>query len=184
VDRVTPWASRRVLVTGATGIVGSWLVRKLVEDGAFVVGLVRDMNPQSELIRSGLWRRMTIVNGALEDYRAVERAVVEHEVDSVFHLAAQAIVTTAFRSPLATFEANIRGTYNLLDACRVSSSRAATRLTENRRSCLTRRRCRSPDVTRTTSARVARICSRSRMHTPITCLSSSRGAGTFTAAVI
>jgi CDP-glucose 4,6-dehydratase len=123
VDRVTPWASRRVLVTGATGIVGSWLVRKLVEDGAFVVGLVRDMNPQSELIRSGLWRRMTIVNGALEDYRAVERAVVEHEVDSVFHLAAQAIVTTAFRSPLATFEANIRGTYNLLDACRVHAGR-------------------------------------------------------------
>lgn len=119
VDVVTPWAARRVLVTGATGIVGSWLVRQLVEDGAFVVGLVRDMNPQSELIRSGLWTRITIVNGALEDYQAVERAIVEHEVDSVFHLAAQAIVTTALRSPLATFEANIRGTYNLLDACRV-----------------------------------------------------------------
>ncbi len=68
------------------------------------------MNPQSELIRSGLWTRITVVNGALEDYAAVERAVVEHDVDSVFHLAAQAIVTTALRSPLATFESNIRGT--------------------------------------------------------------------------
>lgn len=116
---MTQWAARRVLVTGATGIVGSWLVRQLVEDGAFVVALVRDMNPQSELIRSGLWTRITVVNGALEDYAAVERAVADHEVDSVFHLAAQAIVTTALRSPLATFESNIRGTYNLLDACRV-----------------------------------------------------------------
>jgi CDP-glucose 4,6-dehydratase len=119
VDGVTPYASRRVLVTGATGIVGSWLVRRLVEDGAFVVAFIRDLNPQSELIRSGLWTRTTVVSGALEDYHAVERAVSEHEVDTVFHLAAQAIVTTALRSPLATFEANIRGTYNLLDACRV-----------------------------------------------------------------
>jgi CDP-glucose 4,6-dehydratase len=119
VDLVTAWAARRVLVTGATGIVGSWLVRQLIEDGAFVVGLVRDMNPQTELLRSGLWKRITIVNGALEDYHTVERAVIEHEVDSVFHLAAQAIVTTALHSPRATFESNIRGTYNLLEACRV-----------------------------------------------------------------
>jgi CDP-glucose 4,6-dehydratase len=109
-------------VTGATGIVGSWLVRQLVEDGAFVVGLVRDMNPQTELLRSGLWKRITIVNGALEDYHTVKRAVIEHEVDSVFHLAAQAIVTTALRSPLATFESNIRGTYHLLEACRVHAN--------------------------------------------------------------
>lgn len=121
VDIVTSWTSRRVLVTGATGIVGSWLVRQLVDDGAFVVALIRDMNPQSELIRSGLWTRITVVNGALEDYSAVERAVVEHDIDSVFHLAAQAIVTTALRSPLATFESNIRGSYNLLEACRVHS---------------------------------------------------------------
>ena len=121
VDIVTSWTSRRVLVTGATGIVGSWLVRQLVDEGAFVVALIRDMNPQSELIRSGLWTRITVVNGALEDYAAVERAVVEHDIDSVFHLAAQAIVTTALRSPLATFESNIRGSYNLLEACRVHS---------------------------------------------------------------
>jgi len=121
VDIVTSWTSRRVLVTGATGIVGSWLVRQLVDEGAFVVALIRDMNPQSELIRSGLWTRITVVNGTLEDYAAVERAVVEHDIDSVFHLAAQAIVTTALRSPLATFESNIRGSYNLLEACRVHS---------------------------------------------------------------
>jgi CDP-glucose 4,6-dehydratase len=113
------WGSKRVLVTGASGLVGSWLVKYLVEAGARVVALVRDRDPQSELFRGGLESRIAIVNGALESYRDVERALVEHDVDTVFHLGAQTIVGAALRSPLATFEANIRGTYNLLEACRV-----------------------------------------------------------------
>ena len=113
------WRTSRVLVTGATGIVGSWLVKRLLKAGAAVVVLVRDWDPQSELIRSGVIKRTTVVNGMLEDFRTVERAVTEHEVDTVFHLGAQTIVGTALRSPIATFEANIRGTYHLLEACRL-----------------------------------------------------------------
>jgi CDP-glucose 4,6-dehydratase len=113
------WADRRVLVTGATGIVGSWLVKRLLAEGAQVVALVRDADPQTELIRSGDIQRTSVVNGRLEDYGDVERAINEHETDTVFHLGAQAIVTTAHRSPLATFEANIRGSYHVLEACRV-----------------------------------------------------------------
>ena len=109
----------RVLVTGATGLVGSWLCRRLLNDGAQVVALVRDWDPQSELVRSGDIRRCTVVSGCLEDYASVVRAIVDNQVDTVFHLGAQAIVGTALLSPLATFEANIRGTYNLLEACRV-----------------------------------------------------------------
>lgn len=109
-------------MTGGTGLVGSWLVKHLVDAGAYVVTLVRDWDPQSELIRSGTINRTSVVNGCLEDYATVERAINEHEVDTVFHLAAQAIVGTALRSPLATFESNIRGTYNLLEACRVHGS--------------------------------------------------------------
>lgn len=113
------WHTSRVLVTGATGIVGSWLVKRLLKAGAAVVVLVRDWDPQSELIRSGAIKQTTVVNGMLEDFRSVERAMTEHEVDTVFHLGAQTIVGTALRSPVATFEANIRGTYHLLEASRL-----------------------------------------------------------------
>ena len=115
------WYSRRVLVTGATGLVGSWLVKALLETGAYVVVLIRDADPQSELMRSGDIRRVSVVVGALEDFFAVERAINLHDADTVFHLGAQTLVRVAQRSPLQTFEANIRGTYNLLEACRLHS---------------------------------------------------------------
>ncbi|MBI4538004.1 MAG: GDP-mannose 4,6-dehydratase [Gemmatimonadetes bacterium] len=114
-----PWRARRVLVTGATGMIGSWLVRDLLAARAEVFALVRDADPQSELVRSGDLARVTVINGALEDFWSLERAVNEHEVDTVFHLGAQVLVGPAQRFPLPTFEANIRGTYNLLEACRL-----------------------------------------------------------------
>ncbi len=116
------WAGERVLVTGASGIVGSWLVKRLLAKGARVVALVRDWDPQTELLRSGDVRNVAVVTGALEDYAALERAINEHEVSTVFHLGAQTIVGSALRSPFATFESNVRGSYNLLEACRVHAS--------------------------------------------------------------
>ncbi len=113
------WKDHRVFVTGATGFIGSWLVRRLLEQGAYVAVLVRDADPQSQLISSGDIHRTRVLNGALEDYATLERAINEHETDTVFHLGAQTLVGPALRSPLPTFEANIRGTYNLLEACRV-----------------------------------------------------------------
>lgn len=112
------WGNRRVLVTGATGIVGSWLVKELFQRGATVIALVRDADPQSELVRSGDIGRTVVVNGELEDERVVQRAVNEHEVDTIFHLGAQTLVGVAHRSPVPTLEANIRGTYLLLEAAR------------------------------------------------------------------
>lgn len=123
-----PWAGRNVLVTGATGLVGSWLIRDLLALSAHVVAFVRDPDPQSELWRSGDWRRVTIVQGSLEDDRAVERAINEHAADTVFHLGAQPIVSVAQRSPLPTFEANIRGTYHVLDACRLHQTTLVKRV--------------------------------------------------------
>lgn len=115
---MTAWKDRSVLVTGATGFVGSWLCRALLEEGARVTALVRDWDPQSEFIRSGDIRRCAVVEGRLEDYGTLVRAVTGHGIETVFHLGAQAIVGTALLDPLDTFESNIRGTYNLLEACR------------------------------------------------------------------
>jgi CDP-glucose 4,6-dehydratase len=113
------WSDKRVLVTGATGMVGAWLVKELLAQGASVVVFVRDADPQSELFRSKTIRKVSVVNGALENFWDLERAINEHEVDTVFHLGAQTIVGTALRFPFKTFEANVRGTYNLLEACRL-----------------------------------------------------------------
>ncbi len=115
------WSQRRVFVTGATGIVGSWLVKDLLAQGAYVVALVRDADPQSELYRSGDIHSISIVSGRLEDFHTLERAINEYEIDTVFHLAAQPLVGVAHRFPLHTFESNIRGSYNLLEACRIHS---------------------------------------------------------------
>lgn len=116
---MSDWSARRVLVTGATGFVGSWLTRRLVDEGAYTVALVLDHDPMSEAIRSGTLSRTHVVDGRLEDADTVMRAVVDHEVDTVFHLGAQTIVGAARRSPAATFTANITGTWNVLEAARL-----------------------------------------------------------------
>lgn len=113
------WNDRRVLVTGATGMIGAWLVKDLIAAGADVTALVLDADPRSELYRSGDINHCTVVNGALEHYATVERAINANEIDTVFHLGAQAIVGVAHRSPLPTFEANVQGTWNILEVARV-----------------------------------------------------------------
>jgi len=112
------WAGRRAFVTGATGLVGSWLTRALLERGVQVTVLVRDADPQSELIRSGDLARTTVVNGEVQSLDTVLRALNHHRPDTVFHLAAQTQVGAAYRDPFETFESNVRGTYALLEACR------------------------------------------------------------------
>ncbi|MGC9504493.1 GDP-mannose 4,6-dehydratase [Baaleninema sp.] len=112
------WQDRSVFVTGCTGLLGSWMTQELVSRGANVVGLVRDWVPQSRLFSEGLSQKITTVYGCLEDLSVLERTINEHEIDTVFHLAAQTIVGVANREPLGTFEANIKGTWNLLEACR------------------------------------------------------------------
>jgi len=112
------WKNRNVFITGCTGLLGSHLTGMLVEREANVVGLVRDLVPKSNLNLSGVYDRINIVRGCIEDFFTLERALNEYEVDSVFHLAAQTIVGTANRNPLSTLESNIKGSWCLLEACR------------------------------------------------------------------
>ncbi len=118
--RANFWRDRPVFVTGATGLVGGWLTRRLVDAGADVVCFVRDWVPQSELVRSRGIDRVKVVRGDICDRDTLERAIGEYQSDTVIHLAAQAIVGIANRNPISTFETNVRGTWNLLEACRRS----------------------------------------------------------------
>ena len=117
------WTASSVLVTGATGVVGSRLVHRLLELGAHVVCFVRDQDPASALWFSGDIDRVAVASGRLEIFEHVKAAMVEREVDTVFHLGAQAIVGVGQRDPLGTFESNIRGTYHVLEACRMTRAR-------------------------------------------------------------
>ena len=114
------WRDRRVFVTGATGLVGGWLIRRLLEAEADVVCLIRDWTPNSELYQSRMIDKVTVVSGDLCDQAVLERALGEFEINTVMHLAAQTIVGIANRNPVSTFEANIGGTWKLLEACRRS----------------------------------------------------------------
>jgi len=114
------WQDRPTLVTGATGLLGGWLVRRLLDLGADVVCLVRDWVPQSEFVRDRMIDRVKVVRGDVRDQALLERALGEYEINTVVHLAAQTIVGIANSNPISTFETNIGGTWSLLEACRRS----------------------------------------------------------------
>lgn len=115
-----PWLGHRVFVTGATGLLGSWVVRELQARGADVVALIRDRVPRSNLWSAADTEDLVCVHGSLEDYELVARSLNEYEIQTVLHLGAQTIVPTANRAPLSTFESNIRGTWHVLEGCRVT----------------------------------------------------------------
>ncbi|CAA9512452.1 MAG: UDP-glucose 4-epimerase [uncultured Solirubrobacterales bacterium] len=112
------YAGSVALVTGGQGFIGSHLVERLLVEGARVVVPRRDVPARSYFRLAGLERRCDLADLDLLDAAAVLRVLNEHEVEHVFHLAAQAIVAVANRSPASTFESNVRATWNLLEACR------------------------------------------------------------------
>src|SRR5713101_10028103 len=114
------WRDRPTLITGASGLVGGWLTKRLVEAEADVVCLLRDWVPQSNLVGSSVIERTKVVRGDIRDQRLLERLLGEYEIDTVLHLAAQTIVPIANRNPVSTFESNVAGTWSLLEACRRS----------------------------------------------------------------
>jgi len=114
------WQDRPTLVTGATGLLGGWLVERLLAAGAEVVCLIRDSVPANRLRRDGVLNRVIVVQGDVRDQALLERVLGEYEIDTVMHLAAQTIVGVANRNPISTFESNIQGTWAVLDAARRS----------------------------------------------------------------
>jgi len=120
-DKVS-WKNSKVLVTGADGFIGSHVAKALVEKGSKVATIVRDIKKESNIDVLGLKKNINIIHGDLINYADCERAINEYDIDFCFHIAAQAVVGTANRSPLSTFESNIKGTWNILEACRLSKT--------------------------------------------------------------
>jgi CDP-glucose 4,6-dehydratase len=114
------WRDRPVFVTGATGLLGGWLVRRLVDQGASVTALVRDWVPKSTLLSADWLNKVTVVRGDVRDQVVLERVLGEYEIDTIFHLAAQTIVGVANRNPVSTLDTNVRGAWALLEAARRS----------------------------------------------------------------
>ena len=114
------WRNKNVFITGSTGFIGYWLTKELVESGAKVTGLVRDVVPQSAFFKFNLNKKINVVNGKIDNLQLLKRIISEYEIDTVFHLAAQTQVEVAHQNPLATFETNIMGTWNILEACRTN----------------------------------------------------------------
>jgi CDP-glucose 4,6-dehydratase len=112
------WKDRNIFITGASGLLGAWMTKELIEKQANVICLIRDDVPNTNLIYFSLMNKITVVRGNVEDYALLSRIINEYETQTVFHLAAQTIVAVANHSPLSTFEANIKGTWNILEACR------------------------------------------------------------------
>jgi CDP-glucose 4,6-dehydratase len=116
------WKNKSVLVTGADGFIGSHIAKALVDKGAEVTTIVRDIKKKSNIDVLGIRNGVNVINGDLVNLHDCERAINEYDVEIVFHIAAQAIVGPANRSPLSTFESNIKGTWNILESCRLSKT--------------------------------------------------------------
>jgi len=115
---VNYWRNKKVLVTGCNGFVGAWLVKTLVDSNAKVVGIIRDRVPRSALELLECEEKISIVYGDVMDYELLNRAMNDYGVEICFHLAAQSQVGAANRSPVSTFNTNIFGTINVLEAAR------------------------------------------------------------------
>lgn len=116
------WTDKRVLVTGSAGFLGCWLSNILVENGAHVTGLDIDIKPRSNFYNFGLKKKIKQLHVDVTNYTLLRKTFSKEEPEIVFHLAAQPLVTIANKNPLPTFENNIKGTWNLLEAARNAGS--------------------------------------------------------------
>lgn len=115
------WKDKKVLVTGATGFIGSNLVRELLKKDARVFALIHgNVSHENQRFSSSEKKKIRFVEADIRDYEALEKIFTKNKIDTCFHLAAQPIVMTAFESPLPTFDVNIRGTINILESSRCS----------------------------------------------------------------
>lgn len=108
-----------IFITGGTGFLGTHLTNNLKDEHNVTV-LIRDHKPKSYFYSLGLDKEVNIVKGDFTNGQLIKRVLTEHEIDTVFHLGAQSIVNAGNTSPIGTFESNIKGSWEVLDACRIA----------------------------------------------------------------
>ena len=116
------WKNKNVLITGVTGFVGGNLIKKILDTDANIFGIIRNENPYSFLFLEGLNNKITLINGDLLDKDLLLNTITENQIDIIFHLAAQVEVGVGLVNPFLTFETNVRGTYTLMEACRIAKN--------------------------------------------------------------
>jgi CDP-glucose 4,6-dehydratase len=112
------WKNKNVLITGINGFIGGNLCKSLIDKGANIFGLVRNISKNTFLFYESLSDDIVIINGELVNKELMCRVISEENINVIFHLAAQVEVGVGMRNPYLTFETNIRGTYTLLEALR------------------------------------------------------------------
>jgi CDP-glucose 4,6-dehydratase len=117
------YKSKKVFLTGHTGFKGTWLCRILLQAGSDVTGFALEPPTTPSLfVQTDTENDIHSITGDVRDKDALGKAVKEAKPDLVFHLAAQPIVRLSYRNPAATYETNVMGTVNILEAVRLTPS--------------------------------------------------------------
>lgn len=114
-------SSKTILVTGGVGFIGGHLVEELLKLNVKVIIPYIDLDKRSTFFLNDLSKKVTLIPLDITDKKKVLSLIKNQDIDYIFHLAAQTLVTEAYRNPLGTFEANIMGTIYLLEAVRLTS---------------------------------------------------------------
>jgi CDP-glucose 4,6-dehydratase len=120
-DTVNVFSGKTVLVTGHTGFKGSWLTLWLRRLGANAIGYALDPKDENDnFVRARVGDGMVDLRGDIRDFEKLSSVFTRHNPEIVFHLAAQTLVREGYREPRETFDTNIGGTVNVLEACRLA----------------------------------------------------------------
>jgi CDP-glucose 4,6-dehydratase len=115
------FANKYILVTGASGLLGSWLIEELLNQNAEVTGISLDSSKDALMKSKNILDKIENYHIDISKYDELEKIVTKKKYSIIFHLAAQTQVTDALKNPLNTLKSNVEGTWNLLEICRLNN---------------------------------------------------------------
>ena len=113
------WRNKKVLITGFEGFLGSNLTKTMISSGAKVFGLDIKVGRKDTILTKADYSKITVIKGSVANYELVKKIILSNNIDTIFHLAAEALVGKGYLYPRKAFLSNICGTWNILDAARI-----------------------------------------------------------------